>query len=104
MDPNQLLSIGALPIVIGITQLWKNTVPSAPTWATVAVAGVSAEVLTEAFAYIQHTDYVIGAILGIVTWLSAMGTFSAVRSLVAPGVRPHTPPPTQPAARRRSVG
>lgn len=94
MDPDQLLSIGTLPIVIGITQLWKNTAPTAPTWATVAVAGVSAEVLTEAFAYIQHTDYVIGAILGLVTWLSAMGTFSAVRSLVAPPPTPPPPPPT----------
>jgi hypothetical protein len=93
VDPNQLFSMGTLPIVIGITQLWKDTFPTMPTWATVAVAGVSAEVLTEAFAYVQHTDYVIGAILGIVTWLSAMGTFSAVRSLARPRITPTPPPP-----------
>lgn len=81
MDPNQLIELGAAPFVIGITQLWKDTVPKAPTWATVAVAFVSAELLTEAFTYIQHTDYVVGAIMGLATWLSSMGVWSATKAM-----------------------
>lgn len=85
MDPKELISLGAAPFVIGITQLWKDTVPTAPTWATVAVAFVSAEALTEAFTYLNHGDYVVGAIMGLMTWLSSMGVWSAVKStLFAP--------------------
>lgn len=81
MDPNQLISLGATPFVIGVVQVFKSTFPQAPVYAVVATAFVTAEVMSEAITYVAHGDYVIGAILGITAWLASMGAWSAVKSL-----------------------
>ena len=82
MDPDQLLSLGAFPFVVGIVQLYKRSQPLAPDSIVIGVAFVSSLLMTEAITYVQHTDYVVGAILGVATWLSAMGSWSGSKALL----------------------
>lgn len=82
MEIQDFAGLGALPIVIGVTQVIKNTFPTSPNYVTVGVALVVAEVVSEAVAFEMHTDGILGAILGVVVWLASMGLWSGTKAVV----------------------
>lgn len=82
MEPDQLYALGALPFVVALVQLEKNTFPDSPAWTPVATALVSAQLITAAFTSLQHGNFVLGALMGLATGLSAMGAWSGVKTIV----------------------
>lgn len=83
MDATQLAGFVSAPFVIGIVQAFKRAFPTASDAWNVGVALASAEVLSEAVAYVLHTpDPISAALVGLGVWLASMGAYSGTKTVL----------------------
>ena len=74
-DPRALIGTGGIPLVIGLVEIVKASLPSLPARFYPALALTFGVMLNLGLAWVLHLDYGVQTVIGLLAGLAASKTF-----------------------------